>query len=102
MKKDGDDGFHDGSFMTNTKASNKEIILQAAKDTGFDIEVRNIATDSSGKVLDNYIEVHTKEHKDHSEFWDRFDELQKKGDDGSIFKKMLKRLMGKCQDNCQR
>lgn len=90
---DKEKNFHDDTFMTNIDAYEKERILRAAKDTGFDIFVCDNAFYGEYILLKGYVAVHTNEKgKDHSKFWDRFHELQRRGDDGSKFKKLLSSL----------
>jgi hypothetical protein len=64
-------------LLTNMLAAYEPLILQAAKETGFDIYVNDFAETMSGMPMMGYIEVRTRERRNHSPFWDRFDELKR-------------------------
>jgi hypothetical protein len=65
-------------FMTNISKDYKSAIIQAAKETGFDVYTEDVAFWSNEfKVLKGSIGVYTRQPgTDHSPFWKRFDEIR--------------------------
>ena len=65
------------TFMSNIKKEYMSLIFQAAHETGYNIFVKEEATDCYDNPLPNYIEVHTNEtERAHTTFWNRYDELK--------------------------
>ena len=65
-------------FLSNIDNKHKGAIIQAAKDTGFSIEINDNATMSDGTPYPSCFAVFTNEpSRDHTEFWNRYKELKK-------------------------
>jgi len=64
------------SHLINTKKENAPLIIQAARDTGYDIYIEQEAFDRNLHPLPDMIAVYTKNiYKDHGRFWKRYTEL---------------------------
>jgi hypothetical protein len=66
-------------FLSNIKKEWEPFILQAAKDTGFNIYVEQEALDNLGRIVEKYVGVYTRDiNRSHEPFWNRFEELWRK------------------------
>lgn len=67
-------------FMRNVPKKCKDAIQQAARETGFDVHVEDVAFYGTGlRVLKGSISVFTREPgRNHTPFWDRFEEIKPK------------------------
>jgi hypothetical protein len=58
-------------FMTNMSVDDRDIVLQAAQETGYKIKVSSVATDMLGNALPDTISVYALETREHGPFWQR-------------------------------
>jgi hypothetical protein len=64
-------------LLTNVRREERDLILQAARDTGFRISISDEAYSQCGQLVPNCIGVYTFEWPiDHSSFWNRVKELE--------------------------
>lgn len=65
-------------FMTNISKECKSAIIQASKETGFDVHSEDVAFYGTElRVLKGSISVFTRQPgRDHGPFWKRFDEIR--------------------------
>jgi hypothetical protein len=63
-------------FMTNILREFADIARQAAEDTGFRVTVEEGATTLNGHALPSCVRVLTRDTRDHTPYWDRYNELK--------------------------
>ncbi len=69
------------SLLSNMDNDKRELVLQAAKDTGAKIRIEDVARygDNEEHILSGHFGLHYAGGQgDYSEFWNRYDELKKK------------------------
>lgn len=66
------------SFMSNIPAKYAELLQHAAAETNYEIIISEDATTRDGYPMPEYVAVYATSNRDHSKFWNRFDELKAK------------------------
>ena len=64
------------AMISNVRAENREIALQAAKNSGTPVQVSDIATDIVGRQLDGYVALWVPTDTDCGAFWKEYHKLE--------------------------